>query len=62
MAQDKRLLIVDDDTRIGRLTQRFTHSLGYQTQVLDQPNAFEQVYQQFKPHLLLLDLHLVMIY
>ena len=56
MAQDKRLLIVDDDTRIGRLTQRFTHSLGYQTQVLDQPNAFEQVYQQFKPHLLLLDL------
>ncbi|HXH03253.1 MAG TPA: EAL domain-containing response regulator [Candidatus Competibacteraceae bacterium] len=56
--QEKRLLIVDDDARIGRLAQRALKSAELVSQVLDDPLAFESVYASFRPDIILLDLQM----
>lgn len=52
----RRVLIVDDDARIGRLARRVTESLGFETRMVDDPVNFEGEYEGFAPDVILLDL------
>lgn len=54
----KKILIVEDDAKIAELIHTYLERYGYQGKIV---NEFDQVlnqFQQFQPHLVLLDINL----
>ncbi len=56
--KQKRLLIVDDDPRIGRLMSRSLKGMDFVVRTLHRPRELESVYWEFRPNVILLDLHM----
>jgi EAL domain-containing protein (putative c-di-GMP-specific phosphodiesterase class I)/serine/threonine protein kinase/CheY-like chemotaxis protein len=54
----KRLLIVDDDTRVCRIVERIAERSNFDVFSLDQSNRFEAAFQFFQPDVILLDLRM----
>jgi len=53
-----RVLIIDDDARIGRVIQRLANSLQVDTFVIDDPDLFESTYHTYQPNIIFLDLQM----
>ncbi|MCP4283963.1 MAG: EAL domain-containing response regulator [Gammaproteobacteria bacterium] len=56
--KQKRLLIVDDDPRIGRLMSRSLKGMDFVVRALHRPHELESVYREFRPNVILLDLQM----
>ncbi len=56
--EQKRLLVVDDDPRIGRLIARSVKGMGFVVHTLHCPEELESVYRGFRPDIILLDLQM----
>ncbi len=56
MLADKRLLIVDDDTRICDLTRQVAVGLGFETATASTHEEFLRCYEALDPTVILLDL------
>ncbi len=54
----ERILVVDDDPRIGRLARRVAEGMGIDTTVIDDPAMFESAYYSAEPQAILLDLNM----
>ncbi len=53
-----KLLIVDDDARIGRLVVRVAKKIGYETASLDDSTEFDAANTNFAPSVIVLDLNM----
>ena len=53
-----RVLIIDDDARIGRIVQRVANKLRVDTSVIDNPDLFESTYLRYQPNIIFLDLQM----
>ena len=53
-----RVLIIDDDARIGRVIQRVAKRLRVDTSVIDNPDLFYAEYQAYQPNIIFLDLQM----
>ena len=53
-----RVLIIDDDARIGRIVQRVANKLRVDTSVIDNPDLFESTYLRYQPNMIFLDLQM----
>lgn len=53
-----RVLIVDDDARIGRIIKRVATSLEVESSVIDDPELFESAYLTFQPNIVFMDLQM----
>lgn len=53
-----RLLTVDDDPRISRLVRRVAEKIGFDTLEVNDSTAFEGIYAEFKPNVIVLDLNM----
>ena len=47
-----RVLIIDDDARIGRVVQRVANKLRVDTSVIDNPDLFESTYLRYQPNII----------
>ena len=56
--ETNRVLIVDDDARIGRIIKRVATSLEVESSVIDDPDLFETAYLTFQPNIIFLDLQM----
>ncbi len=54
--EQQRLLVVDDDPRIGRLIARSVKGMGFIVHILHRPEELKAVYRGFQPDVILLDL------
>lgn len=55
---NNRVLIVDDDQRICRITKRVAENLGIESFATDNPELFEPAYLDFKPSIIFMDLQM----
>ena len=53
-----RVLVIDDDARIGRIVQRVANKLRVDTSVIDNPDLFESTYLRYQPNIIFLDLQM----
>jgi len=53
-----RVLIVDDDARIGRIIKRIATKLRLEASVIGDPDAFESEYLTYEPDLIFMDLQM----
>jgi DNA-binding response OmpR family regulator len=53
---EKRLLVCDDETAVGRFVQNVAEPLGYDVRITTSGEELMQIYDAFKPTIVLLDM------
>jgi DNA-binding response OmpR family regulator len=53
---EKRLLVCDDETAVGRFVQNVAEPLGYDVRITTSGEELMQIYDAFKPTIILLDM------
>jgi len=56
MSEGRRLLAVDDEQDIADFIRRVAETLGYEARALTDPTRFAEVYEEFQPDVLFIDM------